>query len=139
MSYVKHIQRLFESHGWDTDSSKSLHSEIVSSTSNFNSTALIEFNCESTLNSYYFECVTKLYSSHLLHYSLSAAETSNTADQVGNTPFKLVDVSVAKEQVKITMFNINININTRIYYELINSIGLNFIAESNSSHSEPLF
>ena len=26
-----------------------------------------------------------------------------------------------------------------IYYELIKTIGLNFTAESNSSHSEPLF
>ena len=79
---------------------------MIASAIDFDSTALIESNCESVSNSYYFECVTKLCSSRLSNYSLSAAETSNTADQVENTPFELVGVSVAEEQVKITMFNI---------------------------------
>ena len=115
MIYVNHMRRLLKSHGWDTDSSKSLHSEMVSSTLNFDSIALIESNCECTLSSYYFEYVTKLCSSRPSHYSLSAAETvsastlvdaSSNADQVENTLFKLVDVSVTEKQVRIAMFKI---------------------------------
>ena len=115
MSYANHIQRLLKSRGWDTDSLKSLHSKMESSTSNFNSTTLIESNWEDTLNTYYFEYVTKLCSLRPLYYSLSAAETvsasklidaSSTADQVENIPFKLVDVSVTMEQVRIAMFKI---------------------------------
>ena len=109
LSYANCMRSFLNLNSWDTDSSKPLPSAMIStsasSTSNFNYTALIESNCEDTLNVCNFKYITKLCSSR---YPLSVPETViasesvdalNTADQVKITSFELVDVSGAMNQV----------------------------------------